>query len=155
MPKAETPGKKIIAVNKKARHEYEFIETMEAGLALTGSEVKSLRDGHVSFKDGYVRFDGGQAFLVGVHIAPYSHAGLDQHDPERPRKLLLHAREIRTWQLKVDQRGLAVIPVRLYLVKGKIKLEIALARGKKTFDKKDDLKQRDLDRDMKRQLDRF
>jgi SsrA-binding protein len=151
---AKESGEKLIAQNKKARHLYEFLERFEAGMVLTGTEVKSLRAGKVSFKDGYVKFIAGEAFLVGVHIAPYENAGYVSHDPERPRKLLLHAAEARTLRAKVEQKGLTVAPVRLYFKNGRVKVEIALARGKKVFDRRDDLKARDLDRDAARELER-
>jgi SsrA-binding protein len=151
---AKETGEKLIAQNKKARHLYEFLEKYEAGLVLTGTEVKSLRAGRISFKDGYVKFTDGEAFLVGVHIAPYEHAGVDSHEPERPRKLLLHASELHILRTKVEQKGLTVTPVRLYFKNGKAKVEIALARGKKVFDRRDDLKARDLDRDAARELER-
>ncbi|WP_027185887.1 SsrA-binding protein SmpB [Desulfovibrio inopinatus] len=148
-------GEKVIGVNKKARHLYEFLDKYEAGLVLVGPEVKSLRLGRVSFKDGYVKFKGNEAYLVGVHIAPYEHAGrYDGHDPERERKLLLHAAQIRLLKSKVEQRGLTVVPVRLYFSAGKVKLEIALARGKKVYDRKEDRKDRDLKRDAARELAR-
>ncbi|WP_029893534.1 SsrA-binding protein SmpB [Desulfohalovibrio reitneri] len=148
---AKAPSK-TVALNRKARHEYEFLDTYEAGLSLSGSEVKSLRDGKVSFKDSHVDFRGNEAFWVGAHIAPYENAGYAQHDPERPRKLLLHAREIDMLRGRKEQKGLSVIPVKLTLKRGRFKLEIALARGKRLHDKKDALKQRDLDREAKRQL---
>ncbi|EHJ47746.1 SsrA-binding protein [Solidesulfovibrio carbinoliphilus subsp. oakridgensis] len=151
---AKESGEKLIAQNKKARHLYEFIDKYEAGLVLVGTEVKSLRAGHISFKDGYVKFTATEAFLVGVHIAPYENAGQDGHDPERPRKLLLHAAEINTLRAKVEQKGLTVAPVRVYFKNGKVKVEIALCRGKKTFDRRDDLKNRDLARDAARELAR-
>jgi SsrA-binding protein len=151
---AKESGEKLIAINKKARHLYEFLERFEAGLVLTGSEVKSLRAGRISFKDGYVKFIDGEAFLVGVHIAPYENAGYASHEPERPRKLLLHAAEVRTLRAKVEQKGLTVAPIRMYFKNGKAKVEIALARGKKVFDRRDDLKARDLDRDAARELER-
>lgn len=151
---AKESGEKLIAQNKKARHLYEFIEKYEAGLVLVGTEVKSLRAGRVSFKDGYVKFTDGEAFLVGVHIAPYENAGDDGHDPERPRKLLLHASEINALRAKVEQKGLTVTPVRVYFKDGKVKLEIALARGKKVYDRRDDLKSKDLARDAARELAR-
>lgn len=143
---------KIIAVNRKARHFYELLELLEAGISLTGSEVKSLRAGKVNFKDGYVRLRGGQATLCGVHISPYENAGYAQHEPERERPLLLHAHQIDQWQAKVDQKGLTVVPVRLYLKRGKVKLEIALARGKNVHDRRDALKERDLKREAERAL---
>jgi SsrA-binding protein len=151
---AKESGEKLIAQNKKARHLYEFLDKYEAGLVLVGTEVKSLRAGHISFKDGYVKFTATEAFLVGVHIAPYENAGQDGHDPERPRKLLLHAAEINTLRAKVEQKGLTVAPVRVYFKNGRVKVEIALCRGKKTFDRRDDLKNRDLDRDAARELAR-
>ena len=151
---AKESGEKLIAQNKKARHLYEFLEKFEAGLVLTGTEVKSLRAGKVSFKDGYVKCGDGEAFLIGVHIAPYENAGYAAHDPERPRKLLLHAAEVRTLRAKVEQKGLTVAPIRMYFKNGKAKVEIALARGKKVYDRRDDLKARDLDRDAAREMDR-
>jgi SsrA-binding protein len=151
---AKESGEKLVAQNKKARHLYEFLEKFEAGMALVGSEVKSLRAGRISFKDGYVKFEDEQAYLVGVHIAPYENAGDTGHEPERRRKLLLHAAEIRTLVAKVEQKGLTVVPVRVYFKNGRAKVEIALARGKKVFDRRDDLKNRDLDRDAARELAR-
>ena len=147
---------KIIAVNRKARHFYELLGSMEAGLALTGSEVKSLRAGKVNFKDGYVRFTADfQALLCGVHISPYENAGYAQHEPERDRKLLLHEHEIRAWKAKVEQKGLTVVPVKLYLKRGRIKLEISLAKGKNVHDRRDALRERDLDRDAAREMERY
>ncbi|EKO39444.1 MAG: SsrA-binding protein [Solidesulfovibrio magneticus str. Maddingley MBC34] len=151
---AKESGEKLVALNKKARHLYEFLEKYEAGLVLMGSEVKSLRLGRISFKDGYVKFQDGEAFLIGVHIAPYENAGYAGHEPERPRKLLLHAAEINAMRVKVEQKGLTVVPVRVYFKNGRAKAEIALARGKKVFDRRDDLKSRDLDRDAARELAR-
>ncbi|MCM0754697.1 SsrA-binding protein SmpB [Desulfovibrio aminophilus] len=154
--KPEAAGRKPIAENRNARRLYEFTETLEAGLALQGSEVKSLRDGRVSFKDGYVDVRNGEAFLVGVHIAPYEKTSLfDRPDPERPRKLLLHRREIDRLQAKAEQKGLTIIPVRLYFTRGRVKLEIALAKGKKVHDRRDDLKQKDIARDTARQLAQY
>ena len=143
---------KQIAYNKKARFEYELLEHMEAGLELTGSEVKSLRDGRISFKEGYVQFLDGQAFLVGVHIAPYENAGYAPHDPERRRRLLLHATEINLWAAQVAQKGLTVVPLKFYLKKGRIKLEIALARGKDVHDRREAIRERDLKREIAREL---
>ncbi|WP_321400738.1 SsrA-binding protein SmpB [Maridesulfovibrio sp.] len=141
-----------IALNKQARRNYEFVETFEAGLVLKGTEVKSLRQGLVSFMDGYINFKEGEAWLVGIHIAPYDHAGYTQHEPDRPRKLLLHAGEIEKLQTRVEQKGLTVVPVRLYFSRGKIKLEIALAKGRNVHNRKEELKRRDIERDTARQL---
>jgi len=145
-------GEKLIATNKQARRLYEFVEVLEAGLALMGSELKSLREGRVNFMDGYVRFAAGEAWLTGVHIAPYANAGMDQHEPTRERKLLLHRREIASFAAKAAQKGLTVIPVRLYFKGGRVKLEIALGRGKNVHDRRDDIKARDIARDTARQL---
>lgn len=142
-----------IGTNKMARRNYDFIETFEAGLELKGGEVKSLREGRVSFKDGYVRFTAGEAWLVGVHIAPYENVSVyDQPDPERPRRLLLHKAEIAKMTAKTEQKGLTVIPVVMYWSRGKAKLQIALAKGKNVHSRKEDLKERDLQRDTARQL---
>ncbi len=148
--KKKAPGS--IALNRQARRNYDFLETIEAGLVLTGSEVKSLRNGQVSFMDGYINFKDGEAWLVGVHIAPYDHAGYAQHEPDRKRKLLLHADQIDKLTAKCEQKGLTVIPVRLYLSRGKVKLEIALAKGRNVHNRKEELKRRDIERDTARQL---
>lgn len=142
-----------IGTNKQARRLYEILETFEAGISLLGSEVKSLRGSHVSFKDGYVSFRDGSAFLVGVHIAPYEKTGTyDQHDPERPRRLLLHKREIELLQSRVEQKGLTVVPMKMYFARGKVKVQLGLGRGKNVHSKKQDLKARDIARDTARQL---
>jgi len=155
MTQKSNSGTKLIASNKNAHRYYEILETVEAGLELMGSEVKSLRDGKVSFKDGYVKIDAGQAWLVGVHIAPYKEASYFGHDPERPRRLLMHKREILALAAKVEQKGLTLVPTKLYFSKGRVKAEVALGRGKKTFDRRDDLKQRDIARDTERELTRY
>lgn len=144
-----------IATNKKARHLYELLETIEAGLVLTGSEVKSLRAGKVSFMDSYVQFRQGEAWLCSLHIAPYENAGYDQHKPERDRKLLLHDWEINRLAAQVEQKGLTVVPYRLYFKAGRAKVELALARGKKLYDQRDTLKRRAEDRDAQREVSRF
>lgn len=152
---ARPTGVKPIAHNRNARREYELLDALEAGIALTGSEVKSLRAGKISFKEGYVRFADGEAFLAGVHIAPYENAGYAQHEPDRERKLLLHRAEIERLGAKVAQKGLTVVPVRMYFKNGRVKVEIALARGKKLHDKRDDLKARDVERETARELSKF
>ncbi len=148
-------GPAALAQNKKARHLYEFLEFMEAGMVLTGSEVKSLRAGHVSFNDAYVTFRNGEAFLIGLHIAPYKNAGYDQHEPDRDRKLLLHAGEIHNLMVKVEQKGLTMVPVNLHFKHGRIKAELALCRGKKIYDQRDDLKRSAENRDLERELARY
>ncbi len=154
MAKDNSTGIKTIAVNKKVRRYFEILETVEAGISLTGSETKSLRAGQVSFKDGYVKFHNGEAFLVDVHIAPYAHATHIQHEPERTRKLLLHKKEIDRLMGKVEQKGLTVVPLKMYFRKGKIKVELALAKGLKLFDQREELKQRAVKRDMDREMAR-
>ena len=150
---AKQSGKiKIIGQNRKARHLYELVEFVEAGMVLTGSEVKSLREGRISFMDGYVQFEHGEAFLVGVHIAEYENAGYAQHRPDRPRKLLLHKREIEGLMKKVEQKGLTVVPTKVYFKNGRIKLELALGRGKKLHDRRQDLKERAVKRDTAREM---
>lgn len=134
-----------IAVNKKARHLYELSEFLEAGISLTGPEVKSIRAGKVNFIDSYVEFKRGEAWLLSLHVAPYA-------KPDRPRRLLLHAREIAKLAGLVAQKGLTVVPVRVYLKRGKVKLEIALGRGKKLHDHRDTLKRRAEERDLAREL---
>lgn len=148
-------GIKIVAQNKKARAEYELLDRFEAGLVLTGSEVKSLRAGKMNFMDSHVRFDGGEAFLLGAHIAPYENAGYSQHDPDRPKKLLLHRRELALLSAKVEQKGLTVVPIKLYFKNGRIKAELALARGLKLHDRREELKRRDIARETSRELSKY
>lgn len=141
-----------IATNKKARHLYELSDFLEAGIELTGPEVKSIRMGKVNFVDSYVEFRQGQAWLVSLHIAPYANAGYAPQDPDRERRLLLHSREIHKLAGQVAQKGFTVVPVRLYFKNGKIKVEIALGRGKKLHDHRDTLKRRAEERDMARDV---
>jgi SsrA-binding protein len=148
-------GIKVVAQNKKARHYFSFLEYIEAGMVLTGSEVKSLRAGRISFKDGYVQFRSGEAFLIGVHIAPYAQASVQGHDPDRERKLLLHRQEIASLLGKVEQKGLTLVPTRVYLKNGRFKVELALARGKNVRDRRQELKQRAVKRDMDREMARM
>lgn len=141
-----------VALNKKARHLYELSEFTEAGIVLTGPEVKSIRAGKVNFIDSYVDFRQGEAWLVSLHIAPYANAGYVSQEPDRARKLLLHEREISKFAGLVAQQGLTVVPVRLYFKRGKIKVEIALGKGKKLHDHRETLKRRAEERDMARDL---
>jgi len=146
------PGEKIIATNRKARHDYEILETYEAGLVLRGTEVKSLRDGLVNFKDSYAAINGNEAWLIGCHIAPYHHGTDANHDPDRSRKLLLHRREIARLLGKTAERGLTLIPLRLYFKEGRAKLEFGLARGKKLHDKRATIKEREATREMAKEV---
>lgn len=148
-------GSATIATNKKSWHLYEFLEKFEAGIALTGSEIKSLRAGKVSFADSYVQFRQGEAWLCGLNIAPYENAGYAQHRADRDRKLLLHCYEIGLLAGKVAQKGLTVVPVRLYFKHSRVKVELALARGKKLYDQRETLKRNAEDRDAARELSRF
>ena len=141
-----------VALNKKARHLYELSEFTEAGIVLTGPEVKSIRAGKVNFIDSYVDFRQGEAWLVSLHIAPYANAGYVSQEPDRARKLLLHEREISKFAGLVAQQGLTVVPVRLYFKRGKIKVESALGKGKKLHDHRETLKRRAEERDMAREL---
>ena len=156
MKKEKAPAVKNIAVNKKAFHDYEIIEKYDAGIALVGSEVKSIREGRVSFKDSYVEIKSQEAFLVSTHIAPYSNASYNNHEPERVRKLLLHKQELKKLDRKIKTRGVTIVPLRMYLTpKGKVKLELALARGKRLYDKKQKIKEKDIQRDMDREMKRY
>ena len=143
-------GDRTVATNRRARHDYEILETVEAGLVLRGTEVKSLRAGQVNFKDSYATMRNGEAWLTGCHISPYSHGTDANHDPERDRKLLLRRREIARLTGKVAERGLTLVPLRLYFKRGRAKLELGLARGKKLHDKRSALREREVRREMDR-----
>ncbi len=146
-------GKKIVTRNRKAKFEYDLDETFEAGLELKGTEIKSIRTGQVSLSEAYVRTNGRQAWLVGAHIAPYDQASVFNHDPERDRRLLLHKREIKTLWDAVRLKGMTIIPTILYLRDGLAKVEIALAKGKRQYDKRQAIKKRDMARDVERAMD--
>lgn len=144
-------GPRPVAQNRKARHDYEILETLECGIALQGSEVKSIRDGKVQLRDSYARVDAGEVWLHGVHVSPYAMAsGFGSHDPERVRKLLLHRREIEELRLKTQQSGLALVPLAMYFKDGRAKVELALARGRRTYDKRHAIAARDADREIAR-----
>jgi len=143
--------KKIVATNRKARFNYHLIESYEAGISLLGSEVKSIRAGKADLKEGYVKIENNEIFLYNVNIAAYEHISDRKYDPLRKRKLLLHRSEIRKISEKVSQKGFALVPVELYLKKGKVKLELALGRGKKTYDKRETIKEREMKREMERE----
>lgn len=145
-------GLRVIARNRKASHEYFLEGQFEAGLVLRGTEIKSIRAGHVSLKEAYVRLDGREAWLENAHIAPYDPASSMNHDPRRPRKLLLHRREINKLFDQTRKKGYTVVPVRMILRRGKAKVEIALGRGKKQYDKRRELAKRDAQRDVDRAL---
>jgi SsrA-binding protein len=147
---------KTITVNRKAFHDYEILDKFEAGIALAGTEVKSIRAGQVTLKDSFVEIHDQEAFLIRCHITPYLNASFFNHEPERKRKLLLNKREIHRLDQKVKERGFSIIPLQLYFTpKGMVKIEIALVRGKRAYEKKQKLKERDIKREMDRDVQRF
>lgn len=150
MTAAPPAGIKIISDNKKARFDYTIVEAFEAGIALTGSEVKSLRNSQVNLKDSYISFRGHEAFLQNAHIGVYQASSYNNHDPERLRKLLLNRNELLEIQSAIEKKGLTCVPLKIYFKKGRVKLEIALAKGKKKGDKRQSIKQRESDREMAR-----
>jgi SsrA-binding protein len=141
---------KQVAANRKAMHDYTIEDAYEAGVVLTGTEIKSVRAGRVNLRDGYVQIKEGEAWLLNVHISPYDFGNRENHEPKRERKLLLHRQEIRRLQSKVNERGWTIVPLRVYLKEGRAKVEIALARGKRLYDKRDAVAERDMDRDLQR-----
>src|SRR3954471_6971374 len=141
-----------VATNRQASYRYAFLDKLEAGLVLTGTEVKSLRGGKAQLKDGYAAIKDGEMWLHNVHIPPYGPAARDNHEPERPRKLLAHRAEIQRLDARVSERGLTLIPTRIYFSDGRAKVEIALAKGKDRFDKRESIKAREQNRDMQRAL---
>jgi SsrA-binding protein len=151
---AADQGKKIIASNRRARHDYTIEDTVEAGLVLTGTEVKSLRAGRASLVDGFGQITDGEAWLHGVHIPEYTQGTWTNHEPRRIRKLLLHRKEIDKLASSVNERGLTLVPLSLYFSDGKAKVELGLARGKRTYDKRQDLAKRDAAREVERALRR-
>jgi len=148
-------GSRLICQNRKAYHDYEIVETLEAGMVLLGTEVKSLRDGRANLKDSYAKVKKGEVFLYGLHISPYSHASYDNHDPERVRKLLLHAYEIKKLLGKTQEKGFSLIPLKLYFKGGRVKVQIALAQGKKSYDKRQSLKKKEERRELDRVRKRY
>jgi len=151
VPEKEKPsGDRLVAENRKARHDYEILETYEAGMVLTGSEVKSLRAGRANLKDSYARIDRGEAFLMNAHISPYAAASHFGHEPERNRKLLLHREEIDKLVARIQERGLTVIPLKLYFKQGRAKVLLGVGRGRKAYDKREAIKKREMDREVDR-----
>jgi len=144
--------KKIVATNRKARHDYHIVESMEAGIELHGSEVKSLRLGRANLRDSFARVERGELFLYNMHISPYEKGGHFNPDPTRTRKLLMHRREIKRLVGKTTEKGFTLVPLRLYFTGGKAKVELALARGKRTYDKRADIEKREAERAIQRAL---
>jgi len=143
---------RVLASNRKAYHDYFLDDAQEAGIVLTGTEIKSIREGKMNLRDSYVQIRGGQAFLVNAHISPYSQGNRANPDPRRDRKLLLHKREIRRLQAAVQEKGLTIVPLKVYLKNNRAKVEIALARGKKLYDKREAIAKRDSDRQLKAEI---
>ena len=143
---------KVVSQNKKAFHDYFILDTFEAGIELKGTEIKSVRKGNTNLKDSFIRIKNNEAFIENMHIAPYEQGNIFNHEPLRTRKLLLHKKEIKKLQKEVKENGLTIVPTKLYFNTSKLKVEIALARGKKLYDKRQDLKAKDAKRDMERAL---
>jgi SsrA-binding protein len=152
MTKTEAPGERAIATNRKAFFTYEILDRAEAGISLLGTEVKAIREGGLNFRDSFVEFRGGELFLVGCRIGPYSHGNLMNHPDERDRKLLLHKREILKIGGKATEKGFTIVPLKAYFRKGRVKLEIGLARGKKAHDKRESIKRKELDRETRQAI---
>ncbi len=144
-------GIKVVATNRKARFEYFLLEKFEAGISLHGSEIKSIRAGQISLAEAYIQTDGKNAWLMNAHIAPYEQANRFNHDPKRPRQLLLHKREVRAMWEAVRQKGMTIVPVQVYLKDGRAKVEISLAKGKKLYDKRQDIARKDQARELERE----
>lgn len=154
MAKATEDRERSIATNRRARHEYFIEDTYEAGIAFTGSEIKSVRAGRISLQEGYAKVENGEVWLCGVHIAPYKQATIEQHDPLRKRKLLLHRGEISRLTGKLHEKGLTLVPLRVYIKGNHAKVELGLARGKKLYDKREDIAEREAKRQIERALKR-
>ncbi|UCG14729.1 MAG: SsrA-binding protein SmpB [Deltaproteobacteria bacterium] len=143
---------KIVCQNKKVRYDYQILEVFEAGMVLLGTEVKSLRQGRANLKDSYARIKDGELFLMHAHISPYTHAYYDNHEPERVRKLLAHKREIKRLQGKTQEKGLTLVPLKIYFKDGKAKVELALVRGKRIYDKRESLKRKTEQRELEKAI---
>lgn len=148
----ESGDLKVVATNRRAFHDYHILDTLETGIALTGSEIKSIRAGKISLAESYARVEDGELWLIGAHIAPYSHGAYANHDPLRPRKLLAHAREIEELRRTVEQKGMTLVPLRVVIKRGKAKVDIGVARAKKLYDKRAAEAERQSKRDVERAL---
>ena len=154
-PDGKRSGQKVIVVNRKAFHDFHIEEQIEAGIQLSGTEIKSIREGKVNIREAYARIDNGEVWLIGMHISPYGQASeFFNHDPLRIRKLLLHREQINHLSRQIDTRGYTLVPVRLVLRKGRAKIDIGLARGKQLYDKRQDMAAKEADRDIQRALRR-
>ena len=149
MTDARKEAQRYVALNRRARHDYFIDDTVECGIVLLGTEVKSIREGRVNLRDSYCRLERGEAFIVGVHIGQYTHSGYAVHDPERPRKLLLNRAELNKLHGKTTEKGLTIVPLRMYFRNGRVKVSVALAKGKKTYDKRETIRRREVDRETR------
>ena len=145
-------AERLLADNRKAHHDYHILHTYEAGIVLLGTEVKSIREGHVNLRDSFARVEGSEVFIYNVHISPYSHRGYADHEPTRRRKLLLHKGEIRKLIGKTVERGMTLVPVRMYLKNGRVKVVVGVAKGKKLYDKRETIRRREAERETRRAI---
>ena len=143
---------RVVTSNRRAHHEFFIVETIEAGIALTGTEIKSIRDGKITISEAYARIEQGELWLIGAHVSPYSHGNRANHDPDRPRKLLVHRRQIADLREAIEQKGMTIVPLRVVLRRGRAKVEIGVARGKKLYDKRQASAERDARRDVERAM---
>lgn len=148
----QAAGDKVIAVNRRARHDYDILETLEAGLVLTGTEIKSVRSGHASLQEAFARRVDREVWLYGMHIPPYAQGNIYNHDPTRPRKLLLNRDQILALTHKVEAKGLTLVPLKLYITRHRAKIELGVARGRKIYDKREAIARREVDREMQRAM---
>lgn len=145
-------AERLLADNRKAHHDYHILHTYEAGIVLLGTEVKSIREGRVNLRDSFARVEGGEVFIYNIHVSPYSHRGYADHEPTRRRKLLLHKTEIRRLIGKTVERGMTLVPVRMYLKNGRVKVVVGVAKGKKLYDKRETLRRREAERETRRAI---
>ena len=145
-------AERLLADNRKAHHDYHILHTYEAGIVLLGTEVKSIREGHVNLRDSFARVEGAEVFIYNIHVSPYSHRGYADHEPTRRRKLLLHKSEIRKLIGKTVERGMTLVPVRMYLKNGRVKVVVGVAKGKKLYDKRETIRRREAERETRRAI---
>ena len=145
-------AERLLADNRKAHHDYHILHTYEAGIVLLGTEVKSIREGRVNLRDSFARVEGGEVFIYNIHVSPYSHRGYADHEPTRRRKLLLHKGEIRRLIGKTVERGMTLVPVRMYLKNGRVKVVVGVAKGKKLYDKRETIRRREAERETRRAI---
>jgi SsrA-binding protein len=150
--KEERRADRVVTSNRRALHEYSILDSVEAGIALTGTEIKSIRDGKISIAEAYARIQDGELWLIGAHISPYAHGSYTNHDPDRPRKLLVHKSQLRELKEAIEQKGMTLVPLRVVLRRGRAKVDVGLARGKKLWDKRQASAERDATREIARAM---